>query len=298
MVGRLCLENHGLPFLCDEHRGGMPALPRYDDSMVREQRARLPHGTVRYLESGTGWPVVLLHAFPLGADMWRPQLEQVPEGWRYIAPDLRGFGPAARGHAETMDDFGADVFALLNELQIDRTALGGLSMGGYVAFAMIRHEPARFNALVLADTRASADSEAGRRARSEMLDAVSTKGAAAVADMMLPKLLGRTTREQRPALEQQVRRMIEANGADGISGAIRAMMARPDSTSLLETVNVPVLLIVGDEDIVTPPADSEAMARRLARCNVVTLPRTGHLSSMEAPREFAAALADFLTSPL
>lgn len=266
--------------------------------MVREQRATLPHGNVRYLESGTGWPLVLLHAFPLDADMWRPQLERVPEGWRYIAPDLRGFGPAARGHVDTMDDFAADLFPLLDELKLERTALGGLSMGGYVAFAMVRREPARFNALVFADTRASADTEAGRSARREMLEAVATKGSMAVADMMLPKLLGRTTRKERPELEPQVRRMIEANGVEGISGAIRAMMTRPDAMSLLDTVNVPALLVVGEEDVITPPDDSDAMAARIARCNVVKLPRTGHLSNLEAPREFAVALADFLQSPL
>lgn len=272
--------------------------PSYDAVMVREQRAELPQGTVRYLTAGVGWPVVLLHAFPLSAEMWRPQLEQVPAGWTYIAPDLRGFGPDGAGTAQSMDDLAAGVFDLLNALKIDRTALGGLSMGGYVAFAMYRREPARFSALMLADTRATADGEPARAARQEMLDALAAKGPGAVADMMLPKLLGDTSRAERPELAVQVREMIERNSVAGIAGGIRAMLGRPDSTPLLDTLRVPVLAIVGEEDVITPPAETEAMAARIPRVNCVKLPGAGHLSNLERPREFSHALADFLASPL
>src|SRR6188768_1778910 len=109
------------------------------DDMVRDLRATINGRKVRYLEAGSGWPVVLIHAFPLDADMWRPQLERVPEGWRFIAPDLRGFGPGAKrpgpGRA-TLDDMAADVGLLLDHLAVDPAVIGGLSMGGYVTFAM------------------------------------------------------------------------------------------------------------------------------------------------------------------
>ena len=113
--------------------------------MVRELRVTIDGRTVRYLEAGSGWPVVLLHAFPLNADMWRPQLERVPEGWRFIAPDLRGFGPDAPPPAGTgtvtLDDMAADVGLLLDHLEIETAVIGGLSMGGYVTFALFRPRP-------------------------------------------------------------------------------------------------------------------------------------------------------------
>jgi 3-oxoadipate enol-lactonase len=267
--------------------------------MVREARITLACGPLRYLEAGAGWPLVLLHAFPLSADMWRPQLEQVPAGWRLVAPDLRGFGGAADSSAvESIEDLADGVFQLLDALAFERAAIGGLSMGGYVAFAMIRREPARFSQIVLADTRATADTPAGREARKGMLAALDAGGPAAVADLMLPKLLGESSRTEQPELENRVRRMIETNDAAGIAGGIRAMMDRSDSTPLLDQIGVPSLIIVGDEDVLTPPADSEAMAARLRRSRLVKLPRAGHLSSLEAPRDFSVALSDFLTSPL
>ena len=266
--------------------------------MVREERVDLPDGQLRYLESGAGWPLVLLHAFPLNADMWRPQLEQVPAGWRFIAPDLRGFGPIPSRPAESVDDLAESVFALLQAFKIEGAAIGGVSMGGYVTFAMLRREPARFSQVVLADTRSTADTAAGRTGRQEMLDALDARGPAAVADMMLPRLLGESTQNAQPELTQHLRQMIESSDPAGVAGGIRAMMDRPDSTPLLDTIGVPSLVIVGEEDVLTPLADSEAMASRLPRCRLVKLPGAGHLSSLETSRAFSIALTDFLTSPL
>ncbi len=266
--------------------------------MVREERVELSLGRLRYLDAGAGWPLVLLHAFPLNADMWRPQLEQVPVGWRFIAPDLRGFGPMPAPAAQSMDDLADGVFQLLDALKIERAAIGGMSMGGYVTFAMLRRESARFSQVVLADTRPSADTPAGRKGRQEMLAALDAHGPAAVADIMLPKLLGASTQTAQAELVQHVRQMIEAGDPGGIAGGIRAMMERPDSTPLLDTIGVPALVIVGEEDVLTPPADSEAMAARLPRCRLVKLAGAGHLSSLETPRPFSIALSDFLSSPL
>src|SRR6188768_4188416 len=116
------------------------------DDMVRDLRATINGRKVRYLEAGSGWPVLLIHAFPLNADMWRPQLERVPEGWRLIAPDLRGFGqsrlPAGPGTpVASLDDYAADLEVLLDHLNIDELVIGGLSMGGYVTLALFRRSP-------------------------------------------------------------------------------------------------------------------------------------------------------------
>jgi len=269
--------------------------------VVIEDAATVSGRTVRYLTGGAGWPVVLLHAFPLSADMWRAQLDAAPDGFRLIAPDLRGFGrsvaPAPHA-APTMDDFAGDVEGLLNILEIERAVIGGMSMGGYVTFALFRRAPDRFSGMVLADTRAQADTPEGRQARRAMSELVRAKGPSAVADQMIPKLLGRTTREERPSVAGEVRRLILANDAGGIDGGIHAMMTRPDSTPDLARISTPALVVVGEEDELTPVADSEAMHASIGRSRLVVLPRAGHLSGVELPEEFSRALGDFLTSNL
>ena len=266
--------------------------------MVRQERIRVGQGTLRYLDAGSGWPVVLLHGFPLSADMWRPQLENVPDGWRFIAPDLRGFGPDAMEPAQSMDDLADGVIAFLDAMRIEKATLGGLSMGGYVAFALMRRAPERAARLILADTRATADNEQGRAGRTKMLETLRTRGVSAVADEMMPKLLGETTRRKGSEVEGLVRRLVAVNTAEGLAGAVTAMRDRPDSTALLSSISVPTLILVGEEDVLTPPADAEAMRSNLSRAHLVSLPGAGHLSSLESSEEFSAALSDFLVAPL
>jgi 3-oxoadipate enol-lactonase len=270
--------------------------------MVRETRITTGGRVRRYLDAGSGWPVVLLHAFPFSAEMWRPQLERVPEGWRFIAPDLSGFGPEAvawpAATPPTLADMAADVQRFLDALEIDEAVIGGLSMGGYVTFALFRAAPERFTGIILADTRPQADTPEGRNGRRAMIERARTGGPAAVADAMLPKLLGPTTRARRPALPPLVRQMIERERVDGIVGALEAMLARPDSTADLARIRCPALVIVGDEDEITPPADADMMHNQIARSRLVVLPEAGHLSSLEAPDGFTLALGDFLASNL
>jgi 3-oxoadipate enol-lactonase len=254
--------------------------------------------TIHYLQTGAGWPVVLLHAFPLSADMWRPQLERAPEGFRMLAPDLRGFGPAGMTPAETLDEMAQDVFAWMDALELDSAAIAGLSMGGYVALTMFADAPERFASIVLANTRAAADSPEGRAGRDKMSQLVRASGPSAVADEMLPKLLGATSQQSRPDLAPWVRQLIERNSAEGIDGAIRAMKARPDRTPLLSRISRPALVMTGDEDTLIPVAESEAMHGLLPRSQLVVLPHAGHLSNIEVPDEFSTALADFLRASL
>jgi len=270
------------------------------DGMVRESRATITGRTIRYLDAGSGWPVVLIHAFPLNADMWRPQLERVPEGWRFIAPDLRGFGPdaAAAPGSITLDDMAADIAALLDELAIDPAVIGGLSMGGYVTFALFRRAPERFSGMILADTRASADTPEGLEGRRQMIATARSQGAAGIAQSMLPKLLGKSSHDRRPDLPPRVRALIERASPDGIVAAIVAMMARPDSTKDLSRISCPTLVIVGEEDALTPVTDAVALQNQIARSRLVILPQAGHLSNLEVPDGFALALSDFLSSNL
>ncbi len=268
--------------------------------MVRECTVELAGERVRYLEGGAGWPVLLIHAFPLNADMWRPQIERAPDGWRLIAPDLRGFGSRAASVHPTpsMDAFAGDLTAFLDALEIDRAVIGGLSMGGYITFVLLRNAPERFSAVLLANTRAGADTAEGVEGRRKMSELVRADGPRAVADQMLPKLLGSTSLRARPHLAAQVRAMIMGNSAEGIDAAIHAMMRRPDSTPMLGGIALPALVIAGEEDVLIPVADTEALGRDIPRSRLVFLPGAGHLSSLEAPEQFSLALADFLASNL
>lgn len=258
--------------------------------------AHLLHRSLRYFEAGSGRSAVLLHAFPLSADQWLPQLHRVPPGWRFIAPDLRGFrgvGPAfedAGLAGLTMDDYADDVLALLTHLEIDRAVVCGLSMGGYVAFAMRRRAPGRVAGLVLSNTRAAADSDAAREGRDKMIDLARREGAAGIAREMVPKLLGESSRKQQPDLEDAVRRLILVNSTEGIVTALGAMKTRPDSTPLLEAIACPTLVITGEEDVIIPPAEAEAMQRAIPGSSLVMLPKVGHLSNLEAPGEWGKAL--------
>ena len=269
--------------------------------MVRELRASIGNRTIRYLEAGSGWPVVLIHAFPLNADMWRPQLERVPEGWRFVALDVRGFGPDGSASPEcrvTMDDMASDVLQLLDHLRIDQAVMGGLSMGGYITFAVFRQAPERFTGMILADTKAQADTSEGKAGRRQLIETARTRGAAGVAETMLPKLLGPTSSAHRPEVVNKVREMIHGAAVPGIVGALEAMMSRPESTADLARVSCPTLVVVGDEDGITPLADATALQNHIDRSRLVILPEAGHLSNLEAPDGFALALSDFLASNL
>jgi len=264
---------------------------------MRERTIELNGQPTRVIEAGGGWPVVLLHAFPVHAGMWRPQLEHIPQGWRFVAPDLRGFGPLrpAVSGPLSMTDYASDVEALLDALQLDRAWVGGVSMGGYVAFEVFRRIPERLYGLVLADTRPEADTPEGREGRRATSELLLAKGAEALADQIVPKLLGETSRRERN-LEPLVRQMVQENGVSGLDAAIHAMRVRPDSTTDLARITIPTLILVGDEDRVTPRANSELMQREIRRSQLVVLPAAGHLSNLETPERFSAALENFLTS--
>ena len=240
--------------------------------------------------------LVFLHAFPLNARMWEGQLALAETGWRVIAPQLRGFdGGSGDPPAASVDDYAGDVIDLLDALHVTQAVVGGLSMGGYVAFAMWRNAARYVQGLILADTRSQADTPEGVAGRTRMLQLVQDKGPSAVADELVPKLLGETTRKARPAVAEQVRSLVLASSADAIGGAVRALMTRPDSTPLLSAIHVPTLILVGDEDTVTPPAAAEEMHRGIAGSKLVRIPQAGHLSNLEQPELFTAALAAFLS---
>ena len=258
-------------------------------------------GRLRYLEAmprlgvrkrGT---LLLIHAFPVTARMFEAQLALSEHGWRVVAPQLRQFDHADRDPAATsLDDYAGDVIDLLDALHVEEAVIGGVSMGGYIAFAMFRRAPRYFQRLLLADTKSEADTAEAVAGRLRMLQLVRDKGPAEVADDMIPKLLGRTTRATQPEVVERVRALVLSSSSDAIAGAIGALMTRPDSGPLLSSIRCPTLVAVGEEDTVTPRSAAEAMHRAIAGSELMTIPQAGHLANLEQPAAFNAALARFL----
>lgn len=260
-------------------------------------KARINDINLAYSDEGHGPPVVFLHAFPLNRTMWASQVADLSDRYRVVTIDLRGHGESdAPMWRYTLDQFAEDVHGLLEHLGIARATFVGLSMGGYILFALHRTHPELFHVLVLADTRAAADTPDAKAARFSMAQIAYRRGASAIADLMLPKLLSPAACEHRADLQHQLRTIITGNQVSGIVGDLMAMEERPDSTPLLHTISVPTLVIVGEEDLASPPEEVESMANRIPGSTFVRIPQAGHLSNMENPTAFNAALLTFLTS--
>ena len=248
-----------------------------------------------FTDQGRGFPVVFVHAFPLSRAMWAPQIQALSGPWRLITVDLRGHGESdAPLWRYTLDQFAEDLHGLLDHLSIPQAVFVGLSMGGYTLFAFYRRYRDRVKALVLADTRAQADTEEGRTGRFTLAQTAYRKGASSVAEAMMPKMFSPATLNGRAKLIRHTQMMIEANEISGIAGALMAMAERPDSTPLLKDINVPTLIIVGDQDAPTPVADARTMADSIPDSRLVIIPEAGHLSNLEQPEAFNKALRGFL----
>ena len=237
--------------------------------------------------------VLLLHAFPLHSGMWARLVSALERRHRVVAPDYRGFGKSGVPAADlaTMDLVVEDVLALLRHLRIERASVVGLSMGGYVAFELWRRAPGMVRALVLCDTKAGADTDEGKAGREKFARTAIEKGLAWVSDEMLPKLL---RKEPDPAVVKAVRHLIADCTPAGIAAAQRGMARRPDSTPTLATITVPTLVVVGEEDGFTPPAEAEKLAKGVKGAKLVRIPGAGHLSNLENPAAFDRALVEFL----
>jgi pimeloyl-ACP methyl ester carboxylesterase len=248
-------------------------------------------------EAGDGLPLVLLHAFPLSSAMWLEQRNDLADSCRVITPDLRGFGGSQLGWDEPSLDFMADdVAALLDRLDLPEVVLGGLSMGGYVAMAFLRRHPGRVNALVLADTKAGADPEPAKEKRRRIASTLTEDDSTQVlVDEVLPALVGETTRREQPLVQGRVRALVEAAPPPAAAWAQRAMADRPDSLDTLRKVDVPAVVILGDEDQLASRDDAEAMVEALPQGRLVLIHGAGHLSAVEAPGPFSNAVRELVS---
>jgi pimeloyl-ACP methyl ester carboxylesterase len=249
-----------------------------------------------YAELGEGTPFVLLHAFPLSRRMWQFQYDGLTSQMRLVTPDLPGFGESATaGGPPDLGVMADAVLVLLDRLELEDVVLGGLSMGGYVAMEILRRRPDRVRALVLADTKASADAEAAAANRRRMAEVLEEgRNTRVLVHDVLPTVVGDTTREEHPETVTWLRELVEETDPLGAAWAQRAMAARRDSFDTLRGVRVPTLVVVGEEDALSPPSDAEAMADAVPGADLVVLKRAGHLSAVEAPDNFNDAVCEFV----
>lgn len=256
---------------------------------------------MNYEDIGSGPALLLVHGFPLDRTLWTHQMEILSDSYRLVVPDLRGHGQSqVPSGPYDMDQMADDLCALLQKLGVERVVLAGLSMGGYVAFAFWRNWPHLVRALVLVDTRAAADTLEGRANRRAMIQHAQTEGTGDIVEGMLPKLLSPTTLAGKPEVVLHARRMMAHTPTAGVIGALQGMAQRPDSTPTLATITVPTLIVVGEDDAITPPAEADAMRNAILAAgsapsvSLACIPAAGHLAPLENPTAFNRTLRAFL----
>lgn len=255
---------------------------------------------VAYDDHGVGTPIIFLHAFPLNRSMWDGVTTALLEEQRYrlVALDWPGFGESdIPSGISTMNVLADDVVGLMDALGMQQAVICGLSMGGYVAFALWRKYPQRIQGLILADTRPGADNEEGKANREQLAQLVESQGVQgvnAVADMQVPRLLSEYTREQHPEVELRVRQLIGEATPEGVAAASRGMAQRPDSSDLLPNITSPTLILVGEQDAITPPMMAQEYASKIPNVQLAVIPQAGHLSNLEQPEAFLDHLRRFL----
>jgi 3-oxoadipate enol-lactonase len=259
-------------------------------------RVELGTRGVAYDDAGEGRPIVFVHGFPHHRKLWAPQLRALSGHHRAIALDLPGFGESDMPERFTIDTWANGLSRFLDAIEIDRAVIAGLSMGGYITLAFWRLHRDRVLALVLADTRAGADTEDGKQKRRETIELARNDGPTAVARALLPGMVGKSTREREPSVVATMRAMLESASVDSIVGASEAMMNRSDATGSLATIDVPTLIIAGEEDVLTPPKESRAMHAAIAGSRLEIIPGAGHVSNVERPAAFNKVLTEFLAA--
>jgi len=261
------------------------------------ERIKRGDAEIAYEILGNGPPVVLLHPFPANHEFWAPVAAALSSRYRLVLPDLRGHGDSSAGEGPaTMEKHALDVVRVMDDADIGRAPLIGVSIGGYVIFEFWRRFRGRVAALGLCNTKAQPDSPEARAGRLQAASDVLERGTEPFFESMVPRLLGKTTRESRPDLLDGAHRMMRKMSAEDVAAVQRGLAERPDSSPTLKTINVPTLIVTGDEDILTGPPEAELMRQNISGSQLKVIPKAGHYAVWEQPEEVGRVLRQFLDS--
>lgn len=252
---------------------------------------------LNHIESGHphGLPVVFIHGFPFNHSMWELQIKNLPTSFRVIAYDIRGLGKSDIGTGESsIDKHADDLIGLLDDLKIDKAVVCGLSMGGYIALRAIEKYPERFKGLVLCDTKSESDTEEARQKRFDSIKKIESEGTLDFSRDFVKKVLSKKTIETKPKLVAELEHKILENSSQGIISAQKAMAMRSDTTSILKKIKVPTLVMVGEQDEVTPLAAAQSLKEKIPNAYLEIVPGAGHMSNLENPKAFNEKLISFL----
>ena len=263
------------------------------------EHLRSDDAEIFYEISGDGPPVVLLHPLPCHHEFWNPVAVALESRYRLILPDLRGHGDSEIGEGPAlMRKHASDIVRVLDAAGVGKAAFVGCSIGGYILFEFWRCFRARVISLALCDTRPQADTAEGRTNRLKSAAAVIEQGTEPFIEAMIPKLMGRTTVATRPDLVEGARAMMRKMSAEDISLVLRGMAERPDSVADLKTINVPALIVIGEEDVLSTVADGELMRQHIVSSQLKVIPRAGHYAPWEQPEAVRTVLRQFLEATL
>ena len=265
----------------------MPPIP---STRIRSVDAEIMYRTI-----GDGPPVVLLHPFPVNHEFWLPISGVLAPRYRLILPDLRGHGESEAGEGPaTMQKHAADIARVMDDADVGRAPMIGVSIGGYALFEFWREFRGRVAALVLCNTKAPADAPEARVGRLQAASDVLERGTEPFFQSMLPKLLAQTTRDSRPDLVEGALRMMRKMSPEDVALVQRGMAERPDSTETLKTINVPTLIITGDEDTATGVPEADFMKRHIAGSDMKVVAKAGHYSPWDQPEEVGRLIRHFV----
>ena len=266
------------------------------ETLLYENESPFENSMLAYTDLGTGQPVVLLHAFPLTRQMWKDDAQAWSPRFRILAPDLPGFGDSAASAADfTMENCATEVSQFLRDRGVnEKVTLVGLSMGGYIAFEFIRLFPEKISGLVLTATHPLPDTEDAAKGRRETAEFVLKEGAHALSERLIPKLLGATTLGTKPEVTRRVQELIISNTTQGIANACFGLALRRDSTSVLQEIRVPTLIVAGSEDALIPEARAIEMKQQVNRAELAVFTACGHLVNLEQPQAFQKRVLEFL----
>lgn len=261
-------------------------------------RTQLIDFSMAYEDNGSGTPLILVHGYPLNRTLWSAQVERLSGIARVIAPDLRGHGESENPPGNfSMQLLAKDIWELIQNLDIkEPVVLCGLSMGGYICFEFYRNHPEMVKGMILTATRATADSAEAKAKRDEAAELAQDQGSMGIAATMLPKMMAPATYQARPNLVEKVRKMMENISTQTIVGDLLAMKNREDSSSLLDKIDLPVLILHGMDDQIIPMSEVNTMKNRIKTSTLVLIPEAGHLLNLEQPDLFNQAVMDFFQS--